>query len=659
MACRLHLFGSARLTDAGGRSILLPAKAFALVARLLLDPSGATSSRAKMAEFLWEGAEAQRAATNLRQLVARVREKQADYGFRLFGGARTQVALELLDVTIDLQEFQTLCRAESADLAKLCDLYAGELLEAFDWDKPDFREWLHVQRATLRNCFITAVTQRIAASATPLDPQSTRVAARRVLEIDPYNEAACRALMRVHGMEHAHAPIRELFTSLEGRLKNDLGVAPDRETIALYQSLLTPQQSFASKSVEPRVAAFRPAGKDDRGTPEAETHPSTGLPRVTILPPVPPPLQDYHYGLATSLVEDITIGLCRFKAFSVIAPHTAAQLTGAGKGALLRTHGIDYLVETQLTTPRGAQRLSVRLLRAMSREILWAEQYAFEDADVAQKYNELSLRIILSLIERVERAELARYDRNHEESAYRHFLTGQKFLNQLDLPHVRRARRSFKAALSVSPYFVPAISALARTYQREWMLMARGDEELLGEATRLAKQSVEIDPDDASGYRELGIAWLFRGAFDESLEALRLAEQRNPQHADLLVDAADALSHSSEAPAALPKVNRAIELNPLCPDQYWWVAGTTHYQMYNYQSVIDCVSRMRDQSPAYRLMAAACAMHGDQARAGDYRRKAMEIHPDFDVASWLKILPIQDRRGAEHYEEGLRKAGFV
>ena len=74
----------------------------------------------------------------------------------------------------------------------------------------------------------------------------------------------------------------------------------------------------------------------------------------------------------------------------------------------------------------------------------------------------------------------------------------------------------------------------------------------------------------------------YTGRFDESLEALAEGEQRNPQFADLLNDFADALVHACEPAAALEKITHAIELNPLCPDQYWWAAAGANYQLSRY-----------------------------------------------------------------------------
>jgi tetratricopeptide (TPR) repeat protein len=188
--------------------------------------------------------------------------------------------------------------------------------------------------------------------------------------------------------------------------------------------------------------------------------------------------------------------------------------------------------------------------------------------------------------------------------------------------------------------------------------MARGDTELLEEAERLAKLSIEIDPDDARGYRELGICSLFAGRFDESLQALAQGEACNPQYADLVSDFADALTHACEPAEALAKIRSAIELNPLCPDHYWWTAGGANFHLQRYREAIGAMSHMSDPSPAFRLLAASWAMLGEREQAAKYVRKTKEIHPDFTVNGWLSILPIRDPKFAQHYEHSLRVAGF-
>jgi tetratricopeptide (TPR) repeat protein len=192
----------------------------------------------------------------------------------------------------------------------------------------------------------------------------------------------------------------------------------------------------------------------------------------------------------------------------------------------------------------------------------------------------------------------------------------------------------------------------------EWLLRAHGDEDMLHDAEGLAARAIEVDPDDARGYRELGVCRAYAGRFEESLEALALGEQKNPQHADLLNDFADALVHACEPATALQKIDQAIALNPLCPDQYWWAAAGANYQLERYSQAVDCMYQMRDQTPALRLLAASWGMLGDFDRANEYAKLTKESHPDFRIGNWLSIVPFRDQRVIRKYAEGLRAAGF-
>jgi DNA-binding SARP family transcriptional activator/TolB-like protein len=668
MAFRLTLLGPPQLLDDQGRLIPIPAKAFALVAYILLTGGGAPTSRASLRQFLWDTPDTKTAATNLRKFLLRIRQRQKQFGFELIHEERDHVRL-VPSADIDLARFQKIATMRGPDdLAALSDIYRGDLLEGFAWEEPEGREWLEVQRVKLRDAFVSAISAWIETVGPEADKVSLRIAARRLIEVDPYNETGHRALMRLFAEEREPARVLEVYCSLEKKLRVDLDVQPDAATTELYRSLVPPGSERSAPAPQETGRAQtspRTAGQDQAEAPAAiEAGPAgatanrSGTPRITILPPVQPGGQDFRHQLAASLIEDITIGLCRIKALSVVAPHTAWQLSVSGKKGLFRTFGIDYSVETQLQNVRGRVSLSVKLVDALTREILWTEQYPFDQEQSDRNYRELSIRVVGSLMEKIERTELARYEVEQNPMAYHLFLRGQRYLRVLDLPTVRRARREFKTALGACSDFVPAISSLARTYQREWLLMARGDTELLVESERLARAAIEIDPDDARGYRELGNCTLFVGRFDESLRAFELAELHNPQHADLLADLADALSHACEPAAALEKITKAIDLNPLCPDHYWWAAGGANFHLRRYAEAIESMSHMNDPSPAFRLLAASWAMLGEREQAAKYVRKATEIHPDFSVNGWLSILPTKNPEFAQHYERSLREAGF-
>ena len=124
-----------------------------------------------------------------------------------------------------------------------------------------------------------------------------------------------------------------------------------------------------------------------------------------------------------------------------------------------------------------------------------------------------------------------------------------------------------------------ALGGLSRTEHLEWLLTARGDAELLKSSERHAQAAINADADAAVGFHQLAVTKLYRGAFDESVELFEIAERNAPSHADLIADHADTLIHSSRLEEALAKINLAFELNPLCPDYYWWVAAGANYSL--------------------------------------------------------------------------------
>lgn len=647
MSGRLQLLGRPHALAMSGVALQFPAKAYALAAYLSYAADGAGVTRRALAEFLWEGADPSSASANLRQLLGRIRDVERAHGVRLFEDDGQHVRLGREHFSSDLDQFRELTSERlRVNLAELCDLYGGELLADADGE-PKFAQWLRLRRAECREAFIAAVSRQLEPLPQRVERTQLMRAARRLVEVDSYNEVGPRTLMRLHAEAGRLDLARGVYNELKALLAAELGTQVDPATEQLFAMLRNPESRQEPPAVNPVAEA--PAA--------AEQTRSAGVPKLAIL--MPPPVPTEAHATACALIDDVTIGLCRFKGLTVVAPHTAWQLAEEAKqqDAFLRFN-LDYVAESRLH-PLGAEAvLAVKLYSARSREIIWAEHFSFTPASSAQQYRELSLRIMLSLTSRVERAELARYDLAQHPTAYHWYLVGRQSLTALDLPSARRARQAFKTAVGLAPDFVPAISGLARTYQIEWLLLARGDGGLLAEAGRLAARAIELDENDARGYRERGVCHLYARHYDACLEAYSRAEDLNPQHADLIADHADALVHASAPDAALVKITQAIELNPLAPDSYWWTAGGANYLVGNYQASIDAISRMQNGTPALQLRAASHAMLGEREAAAECVEQAREVHPEFSIAKWLTIVPFKDERHIRHYEEGLRLAGF-
>ena len=93
-----------------------------------------------------------------------------------------------------------------------------------------------------------------------------RVAARRLIEVDPYNETGHRALMRLFAEEGEPARAREIYLSLAAAPARRISASePDRDDEALYESLLPARPRHAlAQSIRLRAQRAAPAARHGR-----------------------------------------------------------------------------------------------------------------------------------------------------------------------------------------------------------------------------------------------------------------------------------------------------------------------------------------------------------------------------------------------------------
>ncbi|MFI9815134.1 BTAD domain-containing putative transcriptional regulator [Saccharothrix variisporea] len=191
--------------------------------KLLAIESGHRMHREQAMDLLWPGLSAEAAGANLRKAV--------HYARRALGGpdaiAVTGHVLALwpgADLDCDLERFD---RAADAALASgdatactaAAALYPGDLLpdDRYEW-------WAEERRTKVRTRYLALL--RAAGDWA------------RLLEWDETDEEAHRALMRQHLAAGRRREALRQFEQLRRALRERIGVGPDAETVALYESAL-------------------------------------------------------------------------------------------------------------------------------------------------------------------------------------------------------------------------------------------------------------------------------------------------------------------------------------------------------------------------------------------------------------------------------------
>ncbi|WP_182086237.1 BTAD domain-containing putative transcriptional regulator [Aureimonas sp. ME7] len=646
---RLALLGPPSLRDPHGELVGFPAKAFALAALLDARADG-RAARPVLAGLLYEDVGQTAAMVNLRQLLSRVQSRQNQLGIELFAFSKDEVRLvaETGGVALDvamLRAVETLPDRQALDAFR--EGYGGDLLEGFEGKGEAFDAWLAGQRAEVRRRYLDFLRS----GAANLGGREGERALRQILRFDAYSEDVWRDLLKLVRETVDLEAAERVFQEMTERFEADLGIAPGPETGRLMEILR------GRGSVRGAEASYvRPAEALLRGPAPDGGSAATPVPRLCILMPPAEPGLDEHAGLVGSLIEDITLGLCRLRSLAVIAPHTAWQLAGDGAAPLGQLQ-LDYVVETSLRSSSTGPRIYVKLVRMSDRVIISGDVYELSDSYLGH-HDRLTKMIVQALADGLERAEGERFLTSARPDAYQWLLQGRQHSRVLDLPHVRRARKAFGQAVECDPSFVPGLSGKARTLILEWLLLAQTDRNLLIQAQSIAQHAITLDPFSGEALRDYAGSTLLLGGMDEAKEGFSKAERLTPHHADILADHANALTHCSEMELALGKIERAIGLNPIPPDDYLWTAGGALFFLNDFEGALSYLKRMKRQEPAFRLTAACLAMQGQRREAAYFVARALEDQPNFLIQDWVATIPLRSKQHIQQYTHALAQAGF-
>lgn len=241
---RLNLLGGFSCTSNGHP---VPGIAYdkmrALLAYLAVEPTR-DHRRDVLAELLWSGSDPQTARGNLRRTLSDLRRVlESPGGPALFVATKSTIRF-LPNAVVDVVRFADATppaqdadpRPDGAD-GKV-DLYAGEFMAGFHLPGcPLFEDWLLSWREALHRRALALLEQIGSLHEGRGDPGRALPSALRWAELDPWNEAAHRRLMRLYAACGQRAAALRQFDVCRDLLHKELGVRPDPETEQLADRL--------------------------------------------------------------------------------------------------------------------------------------------------------------------------------------------------------------------------------------------------------------------------------------------------------------------------------------------------------------------------------------------------------------------------------------
>jgi DNA-binding SARP family transcriptional activator len=614
----MRLSGSFRLLDPeGGDRTPTSRKGRALLAYLALARDG-RAGREHLRSLLWTDRSEAQARASLRWELSELHPLHRGPDPCL-AADRSSVRLDLARVEVDLHR---LAADPGPPVARLLELWQGDLLDGLGELHAAFDGWLAGERARWRE---TAIGRLAARLADP-DPAERIAAASALLDLDPAHEPAHRALIREHLASGDRAAARRRFETCRAALARELDALPDEATRALLARPPGPP-------ADPRPSRAEAAGLE------------------LLVPPVPGapgdrgPDADRLAGL-----------LARFRPLSVrlTDPSDADPLAAA------RRLGIRHLARARLEGAATSCRLALELIEAPTGRLLWSDAVA-ADAD-----DGLAALVAGRLVPALIAAEASRARRLPEAELLAHecVLLALPSLHAVSVERHAEAGRLLHLALERDP-----ASASARAWLAWWLLLGRAGlpscsllQDTLAAATRHAQEAALLDPEDAVALAALAQCAIAAGHLEEALALSERALDRNPHLAVAHGQRAILDGWRGDPGGALARIARCRALSP--PGFDWPQLACTAARallltdrLEEAEAVAREIVAVAPHACAGRTLLAALALQG-RAEEAHLRRRELESHwPGLQLARPTGCAQAAREHDAR-LREGLAKAGL-
>jgi DNA-binding SARP family transcriptional activator len=243
----------------------------ALLAYLALS-SGRAQPRDKLAALLWGHLAEDAARNRLRQALFALRRALAPAQHSCLRVEGDTLVLDPAGVEVDVVIFEELVREGSPDaLERAAILYQGDLLQGLPAQGPHpsaFEEWLGAERERLRELALEALAKLVNIQRAAQSPERALSTALRLLALDPLQEVAHRAAMRLYVQLGRRTSALQQYQACVNSLRRELDVEPEEETRQLYRDILRRRPILAATGSVARTAEWpAPASPSEENVP--------------------------------------------------------------------------------------------------------------------------------------------------------------------------------------------------------------------------------------------------------------------------------------------------------------------------------------------------------------------------------------------------------
>ncbi|MDX1575974.1 MAG: BTAD domain-containing putative transcriptional regulator [Kiloniellales bacterium] len=518
-------------------------KAQALLAILALAP-GVPQPREKLAALLWSDRGEAQARSSLRQALSELRKALAGADPPPLETTGEAVTLAAHAVVVDVEVFGRLVDGgERPSLESAVELYRGDFLDGFAVPDPAFEDWLRDVRRQTRDRVVAAFTRLLELQRADGEADAALATARRLLALDPLQESAHRAIMRLHAERGERTLALKQYRACRELLQKELGVEPDRVTERLHEEIKREDRTEGRSSAEPALPV---------------------KPAIAVLPfdnLSDDPEQAYFAdGMTRALITE----LGRLPNLAVVAAASTFAYEGrrVTVAEVSRDLGARYVVEGGIQKSGRRFRVTAQMTDAETGRQIWGDRFDGDLGDIFEIQDELTKQICghlyLPLLE--HRFVQARQKPTASADGYDLYM---RALYQVERPTrsgTQEALAACRRILEIDPNFAPVYEALMWFHIHEaWNGWVEDPDPALQAARRELERGVALATTDAYLRGSLGFIEVLQGEFERGLENLRSAVDQipgDPAYRALYGGALSFAGRTDEAFAVLAETER-------------------------------------------------------------------------------------------------------
>jgi predicted ATPase/DNA-binding SARP family transcriptional activator len=247
----IHLLGAPQVELDGNPITVDTRKAIALLAYLVTTRQ--VHQRSRLALLFWPDSDQTRARTALRRTLSALTQA---IGKEWLVADRDSIGLDWEFATdsslwVDVQQFEQLadnCQYDDLSeaacsqclpaLTKAAELYRSDFLAGFEvTDCLEFDDWQIYQTEKYRQTFARVLEKLTFCYRLQGNLENAIAVARRWVSLDALHEVAQRTLMTLYAQAGQRADALRQYRECARLLDDELGVAPEPETVALYEQI--------------------------------------------------------------------------------------------------------------------------------------------------------------------------------------------------------------------------------------------------------------------------------------------------------------------------------------------------------------------------------------------------------------------------------------